>query len=109
MLFLVFFAFVANLAVFWCSLSVSKANPNDFLFEDGKLTADCYNREPSECIFKLETYKSVNNLYLTGFVFDEENLEMFSRTICKMKLLELTLCGCDINNELISLWFSHQV
>ena len=102
MLLFVFFAVVTNLSVFWCSLSVGRADPNDRLFENRKLTAECFNKDPNECLLQLATYKTVKKLHLIGFIFDEGSIKQFSQTICGMKLLELTLDSCDINDELIS-------
>ena len=104
MLFLIlFFIAITNLSIFWCSHSVYKIDSNSFLFEDGSLIVDCFNRNSCECLHQLITYKFVNKLYLKGFVFDEENTKQFSNILCKMPLQYLTLSQCNINDELMSL------
>ena len=103
LLFKFFLAVVVNLRAFQCSLSGSEVDLGSFLFEDGKLAVDCFNKDSSECLIQLTLYKHVSKLYLKGFVFDEVNIKLFSNAICDMQLQELTLDQCDMSDELVSL------
>ena len=82
---------------------VGKLDSNTFPFEDGKLTANCSNKDSDECLTQLTTYKSVNKLHLEGFVFNEMNIKLFSNVICEMHIQELTLDQCNINDDLVNL------
>ena len=101
MLSLMFFVVVTSLSVFSCSLSFRREESNSFLLEDGKLIADCFDKDPNECLSLLATHQSVNKLHLKEFVFDEEHMKQFSDTICQLQ--DLTLSQCEINDELASL------
>ena len=107
MFFKYFFVTIASLSAFSCSLSSVQDEHDNFLFEDGKLIVDCFNKDSSECLSKLATYQTVSRLHLQGFMFDEGNVKLLSNVICKMQLPHLTLDGCEINGELASLFLFH--
>ena len=64
-------------------------------------TTDCLNKPCAEDLSQLLDCESVNRLYLKEFVFDEISAKQFSDTFSKLQ--HLTLDGCGINNELISI------
>ena len=63
-------------------------------------TTNCLNNSFAEYLTQLGECKS-DTLHLKGFVFNEINAKQFSNTFSKLQ--HLTLDGCGINNELISL------
>ena len=101
MLFLKFFAVVANLSIFWCTLSANRAESDGFLLEDGKLTVNCFDEGSKKRLFQPNDYESVEELYLKGFVFEEGHVKEFSTVFCNLQ--GVTLIQCDINDELASL------
>ena len=102
MLFFKFFlAILTKFPVFLYNSFISKVDPNSFLLENGKLVADCFNKDPSECLSQLATHQSVNKLHLKGFMFNETNVKNFFNTFSQIQ--DLTLDRCNINDELASL------
>ena len=83
------------------SSSVDEVVSEPFLFEDGELTADFSRKDPSECLSQFTAYEHVIKLHLNGFVFNEKDVTEFSNTFSELQ--ELTLYGCGINEELITL------
>ena len=100
LLFVLFFVAITNLPTFWCSLTTIKNYSSSFLFENGKLTADCFNKDSNECLIQLAFYEPFTRLHLKGFVFDEVNVKEFSNIIGKLQLQDLILDRCNINDEL---------
>ena len=63
-------------------------------------TTDCLNNPFAEYLSQLGECES-DTLNLKGFAFDEISAKQFSDTFSKLQ--HLTLDGCGINHELISL------
>ena len=78
-----------------------KINTSTFQFEDRKLTVDCLSNTSRECPFQLNETRTIYQLYLKGFVFDEENVKIFSDTFSELQ--DLIIDRCNFNDELSSL------
>ena len=86
-------------------LAIASSLRVEWLFESTEnqlsQTTDCLNEPLAENLSKLSDCESVNEVYLKGFVFDKENVTQFSGTLSKLQ--DLTLCECDINDDLVNL------
>ena len=98
-------AWVLNslLAVVSCNLllALSSVLPTTSKSQD-KLTFDCFNQDSSDFLTELQTYESLQEVYLRGFVFNGENVVKISEYFTSLQIKKISLVECDINDWLMS-------
>lgn len=77
-------------------------SPSNNSLNQTQLRADCFVLDSERFLRLLNSHKSLEELQLEGFIFNEANVVKFSKTIIKLKIEKLTLTRCDIGNNLVN-------